>query len=53
MIFETIQNQLEANQFTIVSKDQHRPWGGFFCYCGGASARVFQSVFLIDSIYKV
>jgi mannose-6-phosphate isomerase-like protein (cupin superfamily) len=30
MIFEIIQNQLETNQFTIVSKDQHRPWGGFF-----------------------
>lgn len=30
MIFETIENQLETNQFTIVSKDHHRPWGGFF-----------------------
>jgi mannose-6-phosphate isomerase len=30
MIFEKIQNQLEINQFTIVSKDYHRPWGGFF-----------------------
>jgi mannose-6-phosphate isomerase-like protein (cupin superfamily) len=30
MIFETIQNQIETNQFTIVSKDYHRPWGGFF-----------------------
>ena len=30
MIFETIQNQLETNQFNIVSKDYHRPWGGFF-----------------------
>jgi mannose-6-phosphate isomerase-like protein (cupin superfamily) len=30
MIFEKIQNELEANQFTIVSKDHHRPWGGFF-----------------------
>ena len=30
MIFDTIQNQLETNQFTIVSKDHHRPWGGFF-----------------------
>ncbi len=30
MIFENIQNQLEANQFTIVSKDHNRPWGGFF-----------------------
>ncbi len=30
MIFENIQNQLETNQFTIVSKDHHRPWGGFF-----------------------
>jgi mannose-6-phosphate isomerase len=30
MIFETIQNQLETNQFTIVSKDHNRPWGGFF-----------------------
>ena len=30
MIFEKIQNQLEANQFTIVSKDHNRPWGGFF-----------------------
>ena len=30
MIFDTIENQLEANRFTIVSKDHHRPWGGFF-----------------------
>lgn len=30
MIFENIQNQLETNYFTIVSKDHHRPWGGFF-----------------------
>ena len=30
MIFETLQNELEANRFTIVSKDHHRPWGGFF-----------------------
>jgi mannose-6-phosphate isomerase-like protein (cupin superfamily) len=30
MIFENIQNQLETNHFAIVSKDHHRPWGGFF-----------------------
>ena len=30
MIFENIQNQLEAIQFEIVSKDHNRPWGGFF-----------------------
>jgi mannose-6-phosphate isomerase len=30
MIFEKIQNQLEAHHFEIVSKDHHRPWGGFF-----------------------
>jgi mannose-6-phosphate isomerase len=30
LIFENIQNQLETNQFTIVSKDHQRPWGGFF-----------------------
>lgn len=30
MIFEKIQNQLETNQFTVVSKDHNRPWGGFF-----------------------
>jgi mannose-6-phosphate isomerase len=30
MIFEKIQNNLEAHQFEIVSKDQNRPWGGFF-----------------------
>jgi mannose-6-phosphate isomerase-like protein (cupin superfamily) len=30
MIFKSIQNQLEANQFEIVSKDHNRPWGGFF-----------------------
>jgi mannose-6-phosphate isomerase-like protein (cupin superfamily) len=30
MIFEKIQNQLEATQFEIVSKDHNRPWGGFF-----------------------
>jgi mannose-6-phosphate isomerase-like protein (cupin superfamily) len=30
MIFKTIQNELEINHFTIVSKDHNRPWGGFF-----------------------
>ena len=30
MIFEKIQNQLEANSFEIVAKDHNRPWGGFF-----------------------
>jgi mannose-6-phosphate isomerase-like protein (cupin superfamily) len=30
MIFEKIQNQLKTYRFTIVSKDHHRPWGGFF-----------------------
>ena len=30
MIFDNIQNQLKINQFTIVSKDHNRPWGGFF-----------------------
>jgi mannose-6-phosphate isomerase-like protein (cupin superfamily) len=30
MIFDTMQNQLETNHFEIVSKDHHRPWGGFF-----------------------
>lgn len=30
MIFEKIQKKLETNQFTIVSKDHNRPWGGFF-----------------------
>jgi mannose-6-phosphate isomerase-like protein (cupin superfamily) len=29
-MFENLQNQLETNRFTIVSKDHHRPWGGFF-----------------------
>lgn len=30
MILENIQNQLETNQFNIVSKDHNRPWGSFF-----------------------
>ena len=30
MIFEKIQNQLKIKQFTIVSKNLHCPWGGFF-----------------------
>jgi mannose-6-phosphate isomerase-like protein (cupin superfamily) len=30
MIFDKINNELEANQFEIVSMDQNRPWGGFF-----------------------
>ena len=30
MIFEKIENELEANQFKIVSMDFNRPWGGFF-----------------------
>ena len=30
MIFEKIHNELEANEFAIISKNHHRPWGGFF-----------------------
>ena len=30
MIFKKIQNQLKTNQFTILSKELHCPWGGFF-----------------------
>ena len=30
MIFEKIKNELESNQFDIVSMDHNRPWGGFF-----------------------
>ncbi len=30
MIFEKIKNELEYNQFDIVSMDHNRPWGGFF-----------------------
>ena len=30
MIFENIKNELDVNQFEIVSMDQSRPWGGFF-----------------------
>ena len=30
MIFKKIQNELELNQFEIVSNDINRPWGGFF-----------------------
>lgn len=30
MIFGKIENELEANQFKIVSMDFNRPWGGFF-----------------------
>lgn len=30
MIFEKIKNELESNQFDIVSRDHNRPWGGFF-----------------------
>jgi mannose-6-phosphate isomerase-like protein (cupin superfamily) len=30
MIFEKTQNELETKHFTIISKDHHRPWGGFF-----------------------
>jgi mannose-6-phosphate isomerase len=30
MIFEKTQNELDTNKFEIVSKDHHRPWGGFF-----------------------
>lgn len=30
MIFENIKNELELNQFEIVSMDTNRPWGGFF-----------------------
>ena len=30
MIFEKLENELESNQFKIVSKDYSRPWGGFF-----------------------
>lgn len=30
MIFENLKNELEVNQFQIVSMDLSRPWGGFF-----------------------
>lgn len=30
MIFEKIKSELIAEQFTIVSKDENCPWGGFF-----------------------
>jgi mannose-6-phosphate isomerase len=30
MIFESIKNNLELNQFEIISMDHSRPWGGFF-----------------------
>ncbi len=30
MIFKKIQSELIDVQFTIVSKDENRPWGGFF-----------------------
>jgi mannose-6-phosphate isomerase-like protein (cupin superfamily) len=30
MIFEKIQKDLETNSFEIVTRDHHRPWGGFF-----------------------
>ncbi len=30
MIFKKIQSELIDAQFTIVSKDENRPWGGFF-----------------------
>lgn len=29
-IFETVENQLATDGFTISSKDLNRPWGGFF-----------------------
>ena len=29
-IWKNINYELETNQFTIVSKDHNRPWGGFF-----------------------
>lgn len=30
MIFSSVQNALEGQNFIIVDKDQNRPWGGFF-----------------------
>ncbi len=30
IIFEKTEKELETNQLTVVSKDNHRPWGGFF-----------------------
>jgi mannose-6-phosphate isomerase len=30
MIFDNIKNELEVNQFDIISMDNSRPWGGFF-----------------------
>jgi mannose-6-phosphate isomerase-like protein (cupin superfamily) len=30
MIFDTLQKELESHHFEVVSKDHHRPWGGFF-----------------------
>jgi mannose-6-phosphate isomerase len=30
MIFENLKNELQVNQFKIISMDHNRPWGGFF-----------------------
>ena len=44
MIFENLQNELETNQFTIVSKDHNRPWGGFFVIAE-AQAQAFADAY--------
>lgn len=29
-VFDAVQKDIEAQGFTIVNQDRHRPWGGFF-----------------------
>lgn len=44
MIFENINNELELNQFEIVSMDQSRPSGGFFVIAEN-QAQAFANVY--------
>lgn len=45
MIFEKIQNELEANNFEIFSIDHSRPWGGFFVIVEGQAQEFANQYF--------
>jgi mannose-6-phosphate isomerase-like protein (cupin superfamily) len=45
MIFKKIQNELELNQFEIVSNDINRPWGGFFVIAEEQAQAFFNQYF--------
>ena len=46
-VFQLVKNFLEENQFSIVSSDQSRPWGGFYVI-DERQSRKFIDMFFTD-----